>query len=383
MIHRRIVFIVFGWLLAGFCFAADTLVEREAYVLTQLDVHNMLAAGEHIAVQAFTPEEKQQLQAWAVELFRHTKNIKGVVNAFDKYASYLKQANSFSDPDMQRMVWHHLYREMVFRWQFPRYRKQQQTLLDVIQKYNPVKIRLDEEKMLLAAKDPVLAEQGGYFISQPMVTALQTVAEFLARQPVSVKHRKGLAEWAVADFNNAPQQASSAYAYFFDQSVPQALAPFNLKQQESFRAKAYQDYYFLFKADKVAQQWSTDLMDVVTHYNPPLIVDETNQLLISESELDGGVATARYFSDQLQLNMDLSDEQQVMAGILIRQLQINQQIFDRTMQTYREHSDNMGRSIRDLSTIQSLQITGNKVLEKHKDYFLIEDQQGRRYSINR
>ncbi len=467
--RTSLILILSGWLFAGLCFATDTLVEREGYTLTQLDINNMLAAGEHIAAQAFTPQEKQQLRAWALELFRRDKKIKDVAFAFDKYAAYLKQANSFSDPAMRQMVWHHFYREMVFRWRFPRYHKQQQTLLDVIQKYNPVKIRLDKEKMLLAAKDPVLAEKNGYFISQPMLTALQTVAEFLARKTISAEHRKGLADWAVADFNNAPQQASVAYASFFDEVVPQAIGPLNRHQQERFRARTYRNYYFAFKADKVAQQWATDLMDVVTHYNPTLIVDETNHLLISESELDDSVATARYFSDQLQLNMDLSEqfrqvqrqqliarfiarkdpkrsiidsgymlrsqlfwaqlppserqalaplireswqskdniwlalqplltkldaviqaenqqqliEQQIMAGLLIRQLQLNQQLFNRTMQTYREHADHIGKSMRELSTIQSLQITGNKVLEKHDSHFLIEDQRGYKYSISR
>lgn len=249
MIRTQIILVLSGWLLAGYCFAADTLAERNGYVLTQTDINNMLSAGEHIAGQVFTPQEQQQLQVWAVTLFQRDKDIKGVVSAFNKYAHYLDQAGQLTDPVRQRMNWHQLYREMIFQWRFPRYYEQQQTLLDIIRAYNP-----------------------------------------------------------------------------------------------------------------------------------PVFVDKVNHLLVSESELAEGVGPEAIIQAKRRQQLI---EQQMMAGVLMQSLRLNQQIFNRTMQTYREQGDNISQSMRDLSIIRSLQITGNKVLETHDDHFIIEDQQGNRHSINR
>nr|CAA6824565.1 MAG: Unknown protein [uncultured Thiotrichaceae bacterium] len=216
-----IILCLVSCLFAGCRVAADTLAERGEHVLTQADINNMIATGEQIAAQSFTPEEKRQLKSWAVALFKQEDNIEGVVSAFDKYESHLKQAAGYSDPALRKMVWYQLYHEMLFQWQFPRYQHQQLTLLDVIQKYNPT-----------------------------------------------------------------------------------------LKQ---------------------------------------------------------------------------SVEQQIIAGVLTHQMQLNlnQKIFNRAMQIYREHGDNISQSISDLSTIRSLQISGNKVLETHPGYFLVKDKKGVRYKVTR
>ncbi|MEZ5535315.1 MAG: hypothetical protein R3F02_06785 [Thiolinea sp.] len=467
--RKGITLILLLWAMTAHCFANDILAERDGYQLTQSDINNMLSAAEHIADQAFTPEEKHQLQAWALELFRTEKNLAGVASAFDKYRRYEEQAHAQTDPDIQAMIWHHLYREMVFKWQFPRYRENQPTLFDVIQRYNPVKTRLDKEQLLLAAKDPVLAEQGDYFMSQPLQTVLRVLAEFLARNSLSAEQREGLTAWALADFKTKPEHASLAYARFLDEAMPQILSPVSRQAQARYQAALYQDYYFLFHQDELAQKWPTDLMGVVTAYNPPLIVDEQHHLLISQAELDDSVATARFFADQLQLDLDTSPayrealrqqlivrfmerenpersivdsaymlrgqdywaqlspteqqrlgaairqswqqsgdiwqalrplfseldaviqaenqqqmlEQQIMYGVLMQQLQLNQRIFNRTMQTYRAHGDMISQSISDMSTIHSLGITGERILEQHPDHFLVEGTDGTQYTITR
>jgi len=214
-----IILCLLSCLLVGCDVATDTLAERDGHTLTQADMDNMITAGEQIAAQSFAPEEKLQLQSWALALFQQADNIEGVVTAFDKYKFHLNQAAGYSDPAVRQRVWHQFYFEMVSQWQFPRYDKHQQTLLDVIQKYNPA-----------------------------------------------------------------------------------------LKQ---------------------------------------------------------------------------SVEQQILAGVLTQQMQLNQKIFNRAMQIYREHGDNISQSMSDSSTIRSLQISGNKVLEAHPGYFLVEDAGGVRYNVAR
>lgn len=243
-IQTHLKLLLISWLFAGSCFATDVLVERAGYRLMQVDIDNMLAAGEHIATQPFTAQEKQQLNVWARMLFQREGNIEGVAHAFALYKSHLTQVQSVSDQAQQAAIWQNLYREMVFNWHFPSYPEQQQTLLDVIRRYNP---------LLLADKPQQL------FLSQSMLSTIIPVA--------------------------AQQQA-------------------------------------------------------------------TKQEIIA-------------------------------AAVLLRQLQLNQQLFKRAMQTYREHGDHLSQSSRDLSTLQALGITYKKILATHDDYFLVEAEDGSRYKVGR
>ncbi|PID45855.1 MAG: hypothetical protein CSB47_07045 [Proteobacteria bacterium] len=209
-------------------FAADLPIKRGSHQLTQAKLNNMLAAGQHLAAHAFTPAEKRQLQNWAIELFRRDKDPAAVMYAFNKYRTYLNRLKARPQPKQQAIARHEFYREMMFNWRFPRYRRGQLVLPDVIRRYNP---RLDAQ----------------------------------------------------------------------------------------------------VKAEK-----------------------------------------QRYLR-----------EQQLLAGALQQQLRLNQQLFNRSMQLYREHGNNITQSAKDLSTINSLAITGGRVLETHPGYFVVESENGTRYTISR
>lgn len=242
--YTRVTVLLISLLLSGNCLATDSLIKRGEYSLTQMDINNMLAAGEHIAVHSFTAQEKQQLSDWALVLFQREENIAGVAYAFDLYKKYLTQAQSLSDPAQQAVIWQNLYREMVFNWDFPVYPQHPQTLLDVIR-----------------------------------------------------------------------------------------------------------------------------------HYNPVLLADKTRHLFISRAELDSIIPGG----DQQQV----TEQEIIAAALLIKQLQLNQQIFNKALQIHREYGDNIAQSIRDLSKIQALGITGEKILETHDDYFLVESKDGTRYKASR
>lgn len=445
---------------------AEPLVQRNEHQLNQQHINQMILAGEKIALQTFSDDEKKALQIWAIDVYNKEKDIEGVVRAFAKYGRYLKLAKQYETrPDLQGLIWHHLYREMVFKWRFPRFQKNQQTLLDIIQRYNPVIKRRQSEKMLLARKDVLLAEKGDYFLSEPMWLSVRTMAEFLGKKPLSAKQQKGLLGWAKQDFKALPIQATLAYSRFLDEGIPQFFSPNSEYEQEKYRETKLREYYFLFLKDALARRSTADLMDVVENLNPNLVVDEKNKQLITQSELDTKLQTAAYFSEQFNLGLNItpeykqSERQQLIANfmqrkplshsgsssayflrsqsywqqlpdekkkalreqvkqqaqkkmpfwqalnplfeslnvkihaenqqtlleqkLLMQQLRLNQKLHNSVMNTYKNSGKAISRSISDLSTTQSIQITGGKVLEKHKDYFVVEGKRGERYNISR
>ncbi|MGB1255365.1 MAG: hypothetical protein ACPG51_05845 [Thiolinea sp.] len=449
--------------------SADVLAEREGYQLTSIQVENMIRAGESIAQQAFSDAEKQGLQDWATQLFQQEKGLPGVLSAFSHYDRYLQLAAKHNDTDLQALIWHHLYRKMLFKWRFPRYQQDQATLLDVIRRYNPPIIKNDQEQLLLAKKDPLLLQQDGYFVSQPLWQAVQLVTAFLGQAEISQTGKEGLYQWFLADFRHAPQQASKAYANFLDHVFPHVLLPQALSTQEQYRRQLYQQYYFLFREHSLSKQWESDLMDIALHSNPVLAIDEQNQVLLSHSEWQDSLKALAFFSDQLQLGHDFSAgfqeaerqrllsrfinrknpqqplaesiyllrsqefwhklseteqrelsvlmkkeyqqtgdiwqalqplfgrldqviqlenqqkalQQQIMTGLLLQQLQVNQTIYNNTLQAYREVGDSMSRAIREQSFRQSISVTGGKILETNRDHYIIENDRGDRYTVNR
>jgi hypothetical protein len=285
---------------------AKVLVTRGHDQLLQTDVQKLITAGEKIAHHSFSDEEKQALRTWTIEFFKKEKNLQAIKKTFNKISRYHELASQNENTDIKHLIWHHLYREMVFKWRFVRYKKNQLTLLDVIQRYNPILKRLDKEKLILTKKDPLLATAGNYFFTHNMRTSLQVVADFLAHQPVPQNDLKNLFKWAEADFNYSPKNASQVYAYFYDHAVPNALSPSSRYAQEKFRSDMYQRYYFAFLQDSFAKKWSSDLMDVVTRHNPVLISDELGKRLVAQSELDARLEMIDFFSAQLGLGLQIN-----------------------------------------------------------------------------
>ncbi|PIE00391.1 MAG: hypothetical protein CSA79_04005 [Thiothrix nivea] len=152
----------------------------------------------------------------------------------------------------------------------------------------------------------------------------------------------------------AVMSAFNQYQAYLDklQAQPQP------QQQAVIRHAFYREMMFHWRFPRYREEQLT-LPDVIRQYNP---------------QLDAQVQAEKQHYLQ---------EQQLLAGALLQQLQLNQQLFNRTMQAYREHGDNIAQSISDLSTMRSLGITGGHILEQHPDYFLVESEEGVRYTLPR
>ena len=280
---------------------ANTLATRDNKHLSQTDIDNMIYSGEQIAKHPFSSLEKRNLSAWAIDIYNKEKNFRGILSAFNKYNSYRALAKKYHSPETKELIWHHFYREMTFNWYFPVFKKNQKTIYSIIQKYNPILIKLNSEKMILAKKDLLMSKKGEFFLSSPMIFALETVAKFLANAQISSKSLQRMRPWSKDDFNQNPQEATKVYAYFLDEIVPMALNQVKNYKRESFREATYQNYYFIFKQDAIAKRWNNDLMDIVTDYNPTIISDIKHKKLVSQNELNIRVNFIRFFSKELNL----------------------------------------------------------------------------------
>lgn len=309
------------WLTSTMAYA-NVLAERDQQQLTNQHIADMLHAGEQIAQATFSYQEKQQLTAWAIQLFQQESNLKAVQSAFDKYQRYAKLANKTDKPAHKQLIWQHLYREMAFKWRFPSYPEQQTTLWSVIQQYNPIIKKQAQHQLILTQKEPLIQQQGEFFLTQTMLTALQISTELLARHALNPQQQQGLAAWAKADFSNTPQDSSAAYAYMLDAIVPNALDPTNEYEQAALRNEHYRQSFFAFRSDAFAQQSQDDMMDLVQHYNPPVLIDESNQIAISQGEIDDRVNVAQFFIQALGLPaIDAEQLKQQEKQTLLQQYQ--------------------------------------------------------------
>jgi hypothetical protein len=345
-------------LIAGNLQAAP-LATRGQDTLQISDVNTMIRAGEQIAGHAFTPLEKRDLKQWAIEVYRKEPDFKGVKAAFSKYNRYLQLSHKHRQADMKALIWHHFYREMTFNWRFPKYRPSQATLYDVIKRYNPIVKKLTKERMILTKRDAVFARSGNYFYSRPMWSALNTLATFMAGRSISNQDSQAMHQWSVKDFKHKPQQAMVAYALFLDEMVPFAMNTQTAQAQANYRANVYRRFYPAFQRDTLAKQSPSDLMEIIDKYNPRLLTEMKQNKAPSLAQ------------------------QQIIAGVLLQQLQLNQVMFNKSMASYRAFGDQISRSIRDTSARHSIQISGDRIINSYPDRFEVENPRGERYNVAR
>ena len=129
---------------------AKNLAKRGKYTLTQENFNHMIIAGQRVAKHSFTANEKKQLKRWIIDVYNKNPNPKGVQRAFGVYLSYIKLSNKKKNNKDQQLIWHHFYRKMVFDWRFLKYNPKHKTLMDVIQRYNPIIAKLPQQKVFLA-----------------------------------------------------------------------------------------------------------------------------------------------------------------------------------------------------------------------------------------
>lgn len=301
---------------------ADVLAERDQHTLTNQHISHMIEAGEQIAESNFTQEEQQKLQQWAIQLFQQAPDLQAVQRAFNQYQHYAKLAKQTHEPAYKRLIWQHLYREMAFKWQFPHYSNHSITLWDVIQRYNPIMRKNTTHSLIQTQKDPLIHQHGDYFLTQSLLTALQISTEFLAQQALTAQEQSDLFTWAKADFAKTAANSSQAYAYMLDHIAPNALAPSSKATQAAFRYETYRQYYFAFQQDSFAQQWEHHMMALVQRHNPPILIDNKQQVAISQHEIDDRVSVALFFKHAFGLpDTDLASLKQQEKQSILQQYQ--------------------------------------------------------------
>ncbi|MEZ5477330.1 MAG: hypothetical protein R3E95_07560 [Thiolinea sp.] len=327
------------WLccLLSFPAAAQVLLERDGQALMQADVDNMLAAGEQLAGAAFSADERTQLQAWALQLFEQDADLPAVQRAFAQYQDFLQQLSQSEQPGQQALLRRDFYQRMVFHWRFPRYPQADLTLLDVITRHNPLRAsHPGQQRILTQHMLQDWWQTRHYFAAELGLLVAEDVAEQQAAE-----------QQQIAAFNAQPDATVfGEHAYW-------------LRSRLFWQQLPEEEQTALAEAMRTAYQDSGDVQLALQ----PLF-----------AQLD---VVVRLENQQKQW------QQQQMGALLLQQLQVNQQIFDQALQSYRESGDAVARNIRDQSVRSSVAISGGRVLETHPDHFVVESRNGARYTLSR
>ncbi|MCK5896467.1 MAG: hypothetical protein KAG20_06655, partial [Cocleimonas sp.] len=269
--------------------------------------------------------------------------------------------------DDQQLIWHHFYRTMVFNWGFPTYRPKQRSLMDVIQRYNPIIATLPKEKLILAKKDRLIVKKGKYFLSYPMWLAMHRTANFLSKRKIPNKAKSRLYKWSIADFKKTPKNTSEFYRYLLDTVIPVFYSPQKGVDRKQFRLNVYAKFYFLLQKDSLAKRSNDDLMDIVTRYQPLLSANEKKKIIVTKE--GSGAAIEQLTPQALLLRQQMSAQILQIHGNIIRQNQ-------KTMSSFYE-------SMNDARTKTIIGLSNDEIIDTYDDSFLVETPNGETYHISR
>ena len=264
--------------------ARAQVATADGYTLSKENINLVLKISEILAETNISNSDKAEIVNWTIEDFK--TGAEEATNAYEVLNDWLELLNNAQSQFEYDLVKYKLYNSLYFDWKILGVAAYE-SFLDIVQRYNPVIYYDDKTRLLIVSSDPIIARTDDYPLSSLMQESTLRVGEWLARAQFNQNDTKALSEWIIEDFYNNPQNSAANNAYFLNDLLPtiylQNKPDYEL---EDLREVTYQRFYFAFQAEEVMANSNNDLMDVVARYNPVIIEDKANQLLITQSVID-------------------------------------------------------------------------------------------------
>lgn len=197
-----------------------------------------------------------------------------------------------------------------------------------------------------ADESEILFHHEDYDFTQRNVDELILFGEYLARSKFSKADKQALRIWSIEDFKSAITDSIGFYTSLRNTLLPKIKAS---PDDEVYRANLYRGVVNNFNQHPEYAASPDNFLAIVDRYEPPR--EEAAQL------------------------------QQFYANMVIQKMQLNQRLFDQSMQQSNQSTEAMSNSIRDQSLRQSITLPGGRIIQEWDDRILAEDPDGRRYEL--
>lgn len=267
--------------------ARAQIVSQDGYSLTTGNINLVIAISEALAETTITNSDKKEIVNWTIEDFKSAPQ--GAINVYEVLNNWLNILNNTQSQFEYELAKYALYQSLYFDWKIPA-AGGYEGFLDIVQRYNPVVYYDNETRLIITGNDQIIAKKDDYPLSKLMQESALKIGEWLARAQFSQADANSLRQWVIDDFNANPLIVVKNYSYFLNDLLPKIYLQNKYAYElEDLREMKYSQFYFAFKNATDADRWNNDLMDVVGRYNPVIIEDRANKLLLTRSAVDEGL----------------------------------------------------------------------------------------------
>ncbi len=269
-----------------FALARAQIISEDGYTLSQENINRVIALSEILAEQDISNKDIANIVNWTIADFKLAPKLASQAHqVLADWQSLLDNAKSEFEYDLLK---YSLFKSLYFDWKIPS-AGSYDSFLSIVQNYNSVFAANTDQKYLVLSKD-VIAKNDGYYFTNLMQDALIAVGEWLARAQFSQVDKNALRRWSIDSFNKFPKLSISNSVYFFNDLLPQIYlqnkAAYLL---EDLREERFNVFYLAFQTDPYSASQENDLMDIVVRYNPIIIEDKTNKLVLTSSAIDEAI----------------------------------------------------------------------------------------------
>jgi len=280
------IIVLLLWLF-GFGLARAQPITIDGYSLSTENINLIITISEILADIAISESDKAEIVNWTIEDFKSAP--KSAINAYgvlNDWLGLLENAQSQFEYDL---IKYKLFNSLYFDWKISALAGYE-SFLDIVQRYNPIVYSNNESKLLILANDNIIAQKDNYVLSNLMQESIVRLGEWLARAQFNQTDKDSLRQWVLEDFAASPQISAKNYAYFLNDLLPKIYLQNKPDYElESLREETYRRIYFAFTNTETMAAWDNDLMDIVVLYNPVIIEDRANELVLTQSAIDEAI----------------------------------------------------------------------------------------------
>ncbi len=276
-------------------FAQTLIASRNGYSLTRDNVINLIQLSRTLADNNLSNDELWEIYYWSIADFN--SNPEAASRAHQSLKTMYDGINNAQTDFEYLLAIQNVYYELENKWRIENIGGRQ-SFLNIVKRYNPIFVMDKKRKFFLQYNGSYVAKKNGYYLSQLMIDAITDIAEFMARDKLSNADKNDLKRWAIRDFQDAPKGSTAVYAQLINETLPTIHFGNQLPHQmEELRENIYTWFHFYVVKNIYPTGLNYNLMDIVQDYNPILIEDEKNKVLMARSTLLLGLSFYKLLED--------------------------------------------------------------------------------------
>lgn len=292
---------------------AETIdAQKNGYTLYRSDILKVIDYSSMLAGRDLPGNDQWSIYHFWVAFFKQDP-VKALesTKALNKFVERVDSSKSDFEYQLAvQSIYHKAHYEWTY-WSIGGYK----SIDTIYKKHNPVFEMDKDSKFFVQYNDSYRVKKNGQYLNNFMLDTMVKIAEFLAQSELSSSDKTKVKRWAIEDFKAHPANSTKDYAYFINVLLPQiyrtALPKGTYSKSASDlsaeRERLYTWFYF-YGAKRNSLNIDYDIMDIVEKYNPVLVKDTQNKVLVPESSLNASLSQYQFLEKIIGIPVQVTKE---------------------------------------------------------------------------